>query len=78
MISSRRFKRCHNALYKGGIESDDLAMDMVRIILAKYREEWEEGDTCGFRCTPLELQSNEGRKRVADRVRKPLREGARR
>lgn len=64
------FKRCHNALYKVGIDSDDLAMDMVRIILAKYRDEWEEGDTCQFRCTPLELQSSEGRKRVADRVRK--------
>jgi type I restriction enzyme M protein len=64
------FKRCHNALYKVGIDSEDLAMDMVRIILAKYRDEWEEGETCEFRCTPLELQSTEGRKRVADRVRK--------
>ena len=33
------FKRCHNALYKVGIDSEDLAMDMVRIILAKYRDE---------------------------------------
>lgn len=64
------FKRCHNALYKVGIDSEDIAMDMVRIILAKYRDEIEEGETCEFRCTPLELQSNEGRKRVADRVRK--------
>lgn len=64
------FKRCHNALYKVGIDSDDLAMDMVRIILAKYRDELDEGDTCEFRCTPLELQSSEGRKKVSDRVRK--------
>jgi len=64
------FKRCHNALYKVGIDSEDLAMDMVRIILAKYRDELDEGDTCNFRCTALELQSAEGRKRVADRVRK--------
>lgn len=63
------FKRCHNALYKVGIDSEDLAMDMVRIILAKYRDEMREGDTCEFRCTPLELQSAEGRKRVGDRVR---------
>lgn len=63
------FKRCHNALYKVGIDSEDLAMDMVRIILAKYQDELKEGDTCEFRCTPLELQSGEGRKRVADRVR---------
>lgn len=63
------FKRCHNALYKVGIDSEDLAMDMVRIILAKYKDELGEGETCEFRCTALELQSSEGRKRVADRVR---------
>jgi type I restriction enzyme M protein len=63
------FKRCHNALYKVGIDSEDLAMDMVRIILAKYRDELNEGDTCEFRCTPLEIQSAEGRRRVAERVR---------
>jgi type I restriction enzyme M protein len=68
------FKRCHNALYKVGIDSDDLAMDMVRMILAKYRDEVNDGDTCEFRCTALELQSNEGRKRVADRVRKLFRD----
>ena len=64
------FKRCHNALYKVGIDSQDLAMDMVRMILAKYRDELNPGEKCEFRCTPLELQSTEGRKRVADRVRK--------
>jgi type I restriction enzyme M protein len=63
------FKRCHNALYKQGIDSEDLAIDMVRIILAKYRDELNEGETCEFRCTALELQAAEGRKRVADRVR---------
>ena len=63
------FTRCHNALYKVGIDSEDLAMDMVRIILAKYQDEMNEGDTCEFRCTALELQSSEGRRRVAERVR---------
>ena len=63
------FKRCHNALYKVGIDSQDLAMDMVRMILAKYRDELNPGETCEFRCTALELQSAEGRKRVAERVR---------
>lgn len=63
------FKRCHNALYKVGIDSDDLAMDMVRIILAKYKDELNPGDTCEFRCTPSELKSADGRKAVADRVR---------
>jgi type I restriction enzyme M protein len=64
------FKRCHNALYKVGIDSEDLAMDMVRIILAKYRDETNEGDTCEFRMNPLEIQSAERRKQVADRVRR--------
>lgn len=63
------FKRCHNALYKVGIDSEDLAMDMVRIILAKYRDEANEGETPDFRMNPLELQSEARRKIVADRVR---------
>ena len=63
------FKRCHNALYKVGIDSEDIAMDMVRIILAKYRDESSEGETPEFRVTPLELQSSSGRHRVAERVR---------
>lgn len=63
------FKRCHNALYKVGIDSEDIAMDMVRIILAKYRDEMNEGDTPEFRVTPIELQSVEGRRRVAARIR---------
>ena len=45
------FKRCHNALYKVGIDSQDLAMDMVRMILAKYRDELNPGETCEFRST---------------------------
>jgi type I restriction enzyme M protein len=64
------FKRCHNALYKQGIDSEDIAMDMVRIILAKYKDESNEGDAPEFRVTPLELQSSAGRRRVADRVRR--------
>lgn len=63
------FRRCHNALYRQGIDSDDIAMDMVRIILAKYQDESNAGDNCEFRCLPLELQSIEGRRRVAERVR---------
>ena len=64
------FKRCHNALYKVGIDSEDIAMDMVRIILAKYRDESSEGESPEFRVTPLELQSSTGRHRVAERVRR--------
>ena len=68
------FRRCHNALYRQGIDSEDIAMDMVRIILAKYQDELRAGDDCEFRCMPLELQKSEGRKRVADRVRSLFRE----
>lgn len=68
------FRRCHNTLYVVGIDSADIAMDMVRIILAKYRDETNEGETCEFRCTPLESQSEAGRRRVASRVRKLFRQ----
>ncbi len=68
------FRRCHNALYRQGIDSEDIAMDMVRVILAKYQDELNPGEDCEFRCTPLELQSAEGRRRVADRVRSLFRE----
>jgi len=62
------FRRCHNALYRQGIDSEDIAMDMVRIILAKYQDESNAGEDCEFRCTPLELRSTEGRHGVAERV----------
>jgi type I restriction enzyme M protein len=64
------FKRCHNALYKVGIDSEDLAMDMVRIILAKYRDEINAGETCEFRINPEEMQLPEQRRQVAARVQK--------
>jgi type I restriction enzyme M protein len=68
------FRRCHNALYRQGIDSEDIAMDMVRIILAKYQDEKNAGEECKFRCTPLELQTAEGRNRVAERVHTLFRE----
>ena len=33
------FQRCHNLIYRGGLDSEDVALDMVRLILAKYRDE---------------------------------------
>jgi type I restriction enzyme M protein len=68
------FKRCHNALYKVGIDSEDLAMDMVRIILAKYRDETNAGETCEFRINPEEMQFPEQRRQVAARVQKLFRQ----
>jgi type I restriction enzyme M protein len=68
------FRRCHNAMYRQGIDSEDIAMDMVRIILAKYQDESNEGDECEFRCTPEELKTADGRHQVAERVRALFRE----
>jgi type I restriction enzyme M protein len=64
----RVFKRCHNAIYRAGLDSEDVALDMVRIILAKYQDEQNPGDTCEFRCTPEEFATREGRTDVATRV----------
>lgn len=68
------FRRCHNAIYKGGLDSEDVALDMVRIILAKYRDEQNPGDVCEFRCTPEEFETSDGRLRVAERVRNLFRQ----
>ena len=62
------FQRCHNAIYKAGLDSEDVTLDMVRIILAKYRDEQNEGEVCEFRCTPDEFATIEGRRCVANRV----------
>ena len=62
------FQRCHNAIYRSGLDSEDVALDMVRIILAKYRDEQNAGSTCEFRCTPEEFATGKGRRRVGDRV----------
>jgi type I restriction enzyme M protein len=62
------FRRCHNAIYRAGLDSEDVAVDMVRIILAKYKDESKPGDVCEFRCTPEEYATTEGRRKVRDRV----------
>lgn len=63
------FQRCHNAIYRAGLDSEDVALDMVRIILAKYRDEQNEGELCQFRCTPEEFATPEGQRDAATRVR---------
>lgn len=64
------FQRCHNAIYKAGLDSEDVTLDMVRIILAKYRDEQNEGEVCEFRCTPDEFATADGRRRVGNRIHK--------
>jgi type I restriction enzyme M protein len=63
------FRRCHNAIYRIGVDSEDLAMDMVRIVLAKYRDEQNEGDVCQFRCSPDEFKTSDGKFNVGARIR---------
>ena len=66
---------CHNKLYGRGMENQDfdLAMDMVRILLAKIQDETEPGDYPKFWITEHEFQTAEGRKMVAGRVQKLFR-----
>jgi len=61
-------RKCHQKLFRSGIESEDLAMDMVRIILAKWRDEISEQAKARFYCTPEEYLSPSGRSVVARRV----------
>ena len=45
------FRRCHNAIYRSGIDSEDIALDMVRIILSKIEDESSAKDECEFHIT---------------------------
>ncbi|MCX2748983.1 N-6 DNA methylase [Arthrobacter sp. MI7-26] len=68
-------KTCNNKLHGRGMDSDDedLTMDMVRIILAKARDEIEPGDMPNFYVTPEEYQSPAGHIVVAARVQRLFR-----
>lgn len=63
------FKRCHNAIYRTGIDSEDVALDMVRIILAKREDESSADDECKFYITPEEFEDKILKKAACDRVR---------
>lgn len=64
------FRRCHNAIYRSGIDSEDIALDMVRIILSKYEDEASSTEECEFHITPEEFESADAQKVACDRVRK--------
>lgn len=64
------FKRCHNAIYRTGINSEDVALDMVRIILSKIEDEMSSSEDCEFHITPEEYYDPVLKKRACDRVRK--------
>lgn len=64
------FRRCHNVIYRTGIDSEDIALDMVRIILAKIEDESSPGDECEFHITPEEFSNANAKKVACLRVRK--------
>ncbi len=63
------FQRCHNAIYGSGIDSEDVALDMVRIILAKIEDESSADDDCKFHITPNEFHEDILKKSSCLRVR---------
>lgn len=63
------FRRCHNAMYRAGIDSEDLALDMTRIILAKIEDESSSSNDCSFHITPEEYKNQSLRERACKRVR---------
>lgn len=66
---------CHNKLHGRGIdgEEEDLAMDMVRIILAKAQDEIGTSSLPEFYCTSSEYLTATGRDAVAERVQRLFR-----
>lgn len=70
--------QCHNKLYGRGMENEDfdLAMDMVRILLAKIQDETSAGEYAKFWITNAEYRTKEGRKSAAEAVQGLFREYA--
>lgn len=64
------FRRCHNAMYKAGIDSEDVALDMTRIILAKVEDESSASEECEFHITPEEFKNDRAKAIACSRVRK--------
>ncbi|CAD5980598.1 Restriction enzyme BgcI subunit alpha [Planktothrix tepida] len=63
-------RRCHNKLHGRGVdgEEEDLTMDMVRLILAKAKDEESSDEFTTFYCTPEEYATPEGQAQVEQRV----------
>lgn len=64
------FRRCHNAMYRQGIDSEDVALDMTRVILAKVEDESSSREDCDFHITPEEFNDEIAREAACTRVRK--------
>lgn len=60
-------RRCHDRIHSRG-STEDVAITMVRLLLAKWRDEERQGEYTEFYCTTDEFHSAEGRLAVATRV----------
>ena len=69
---------CHNKLYGRGMENEDfdLAMDMVRILLAKIQDETTPGEYPRFWITDNDFHTSDGRRKVAATIQELFREYA--
>lgn len=61
-------RRCHDRIHRRGT-TDDIALTMVRILLAKWHDEEKPGELTEFYCTPEEYSTHEGRKVAAKRAK---------
>ncbi len=70
------FQRMHFKLYgEGPIKREEnVAKELIKMIFCKIQDEYNPEDLCEFRATPSEQNSAEGRKIVADRIRKIYKE----
>ena len=60
-------RRCHDRIHRRGV-TEDVAITMVRLLLAKWRDEERPGEYTEFYCTPEEFLSPSGREAVRGRV----------
>jgi type I restriction enzyme M protein len=60
-------RRCHDRIHRRGV-TDDVAITMVRLLLAKWRDEERPGEYTEFYCTPEEFSTPAGRESVRERV----------
>jgi type I restriction enzyme M protein len=64
------FKRIHHKLYGSGPikREENVAKEVIKIIFCKILDELSPDETCKFRATPIELNSEDGRIRVKTRI----------
>lgn len=60
-------RRCHDRIHRRGV-TEDVAITMVRLLLAKWRDEERPGEYTEFYCTPEEFGTPAGRQSVRERV----------